>query len=165
MAAGVVRKAAFERGFGNLVIVDHRNGLLSFYAHLSRFAKGLKAGARVDQKQVVGFVGMTGLATGPHLHFGVKKNGGWVNPDALKMTRDAPVPARSMSDFKKQVAAWKSHLERVAIPQAPTQELDDTNDADDATDGDDEAPGAPTSVPPVSGGALPDPGAHGTVPP
>jgi murein DD-endopeptidase MepM/ murein hydrolase activator NlpD len=94
MAGGVVRQAAFERGFGNLVIVDHRNGLLSFYAHLSRFAKGLKAGARVDQKQVVGYVGMTGLATGPHLHFGVKKNGGWVNPDGLKMTRDPPVPAR-----------------------------------------------------------------------
>jgi murein DD-endopeptidase MepM/ murein hydrolase activator NlpD len=140
MAAGVVRKAAFERGFGNLVVVDHKNGLLSFYAHLHKFARGLKAGDVVEQKQLVGYVGSTGMSTGPHLHFGVKRNGAWINPENMKMTRDAPVPARSMGAFKKQVAAWKARLAAVPIRTAPPAEPED----DDVTDPqEDDAPAGP----------------------
>lgn len=156
MAGGVVRKAAFERGFGNLVIVDHKNGLLSFYAHLNRFAKGLKSGDKVEQKQLVGYVGTTGMSTGPHLHFGVKKNGGWINPEGLKMTRDAPVPAKSMGAFKKQVAVLKAHLARISVKAAPKSEPDEADD-DTADDTDDE-PASPPGPPqaantPVSGPA------------
>lgn len=137
MADGVVRKAAFERGFGNLVIVDHRNGLLSFYAHLHRYAKGMKAGVKVAQKQLVGYVGMTGLATGPHLHFGVKKNGGWVNPELLKMTRDAPVPKKHAQAFARTVKELSSRLEKVKLRAAPSTEAPE-DEADDEV-GDDAA--------------------------
>jgi murein DD-endopeptidase MepM/ murein hydrolase activator NlpD len=150
MAAGVIRKAAFERGFGNLVIVDHKNGLLSFYAHLSRFARGLKAGDKVEQKQLVGYVGSTGMSTGPHLHFGVKRNGGWINPEGLKMTRDAPVPAKFAGQFKKQVAQWKAHLAKISVSAAPAAEKDDddvTDDPEDETPGPPQAANVPTSAP------------------
>jgi murein DD-endopeptidase MepM/ murein hydrolase activator NlpD len=143
MAGGVVRKAAFERGFGNVVVIDHKNGLLSFSAHLSRFAKGIKAGVAVEQKQVVGYVGMTGLATGPHLHFGVKRNGAWVDSEKLKQSRDPPVPAKLLPTFKQQVQKLAGRLSTVEIRTAPPAEAEDpeTEDTDEAA----EAP--PLSVP------------------
>ncbi len=70
-------------GFGNLLKIQHANGYVSFYSHLSRYANGLKVGQRVRQKQVVGFVGSTGLATGPHVCFRVQKDGRFVNPAKL----------------------------------------------------------------------------------
>ena len=153
MAGGVVAKAAFERGFGNLVVINHMNGLMSFYAHLSRFARGLKSGTKVDQKQLVGYVGSTGMSTGPHLHFGVKRNGGWINPEGLKMTRDSPVPPKFMAAFKKQVAAMKAHLLKIEVRAAPKLEPEETET--DTDDSDDEA-ATPARLPqaantPVSG--------------
>ena len=65
---------------GNLVKIKHRNGYVSYYAHLAGFEKGLKVGDAVGQKQVIGQVGSTGLATGPHVCFRVQKNGRYVNP-------------------------------------------------------------------------------------
>lgn len=77
---GVVTQRGWAGGYGNQVIVRHGGGLESLYAHLSGYARGLQSGQKVRQGQVIGFVGMTGLATGPHLDFRLRQNGKFVNP-------------------------------------------------------------------------------------
>jgi len=83
VADGKVIFRGYENGFGNLVKIQHPNGYVSYYAHLSRFVSGLHVGESVRQKQVIGFVGMTGLATGPHVCFRIAKDGHYVNPASL----------------------------------------------------------------------------------
>jgi murein DD-endopeptidase MepM/ murein hydrolase activator NlpD len=80
VADGKVIYRGWAGASGNLVKIQHRSGYVSYYAHLSRFESGLKLGDTVRQKQVVGYVGQTGLATGPHVCFRVQKNGRYVNP-------------------------------------------------------------------------------------
>ena len=80
VAEGTVIYKGWAGASGNLVKIKHRNGYVSYYAHLAGFAKGLKVGDAVGQKQVIGQVGSTGLATGPHVCFRVQKNGRYVNP-------------------------------------------------------------------------------------
>jgi murein DD-endopeptidase MepM/ murein hydrolase activator NlpD len=80
---GIVLKAQYSGGFGNLVIIKHANKYETYYGHLSKYAKGIKTGIKVKQGQVIGYVGMTGLATGPHLDFRIKLNGKFF--DYLKM--------------------------------------------------------------------------------
>jgi len=84
-----------KRGSGNTVVIAHSNGLATRYYHLSRFARGLRAGQNVRQKDLIGYVGTTGLSTGPHLHFSVTKNGAFVDPSKLQVNRDAPVSDRA----------------------------------------------------------------------
>jgi murein DD-endopeptidase MepM/ murein hydrolase activator NlpD len=93
-ASGQVVECQMKRGSGNTVVIKHANGLATRYYHLSRFARGLRAGQAVRQKQVIGYVGTTGLSTGPHLHFSVTKNGGFVDPLKVQVNRDAPVADR-----------------------------------------------------------------------
>jgi murein DD-endopeptidase MepM/ murein hydrolase activator NlpD len=106
---GTVTHAGWHGGCGKTVIVRHKNGYSTQYCHLSQIA--VAAGARVAQKQVIGAVGQTGLATGPHLHFAVKRgSGGFMNPLALKLPRDAPVPERWKPEFEKAVAPLRAQL-------------------------------------------------------
>jgi len=79
-------------GFGNLVKVRHETGYISYYSHLSRFAKGLQVGQDVSQKQVIGYVGSTGLATGPHVCFRIARDGKYVDPARLQTPAGPPVP-------------------------------------------------------------------------
>jgi murein DD-endopeptidase MepM/ murein hydrolase activator NlpD len=101
VADGEVVFAGWGGGFGQLVRVKHTNGYISSYGHLSRFARGLHVGQRVAQKQLVGFVGATGLATGPHLDFRLARNGRFVDPLRMKIDSGEPVPPRSRSRFAK----------------------------------------------------------------
>lgn len=107
---GVVQKSGWGNGFGNMVIIGHVGGLESMYSHLSGFARGLKQGQRVKQGQVVGYVGATGVATGPHLDFRLKQNGKYVNPTKAVNPRGGPVPQKLMSAFKKQKNLAQSYL-------------------------------------------------------
>lgn len=102
VADGKVTYRGWAGGFGNLVKVRHNNGYVSYYAHLSRFAKGLKVGQIVSQKQVVGFVGSTGLATGPHVCFRISKDGHYVNPTQVYAPAGDPVPWESQEEFRTQ---------------------------------------------------------------
>ena len=114
-----MRFAGRKGGYGKLVIIDHHNGLQSYYAHLHRIGRGIKRGVRVDQKRVIGQVGATGTATGPHLHFGVKRGGRFINPQRLKMTRGKPVARSHRAAFEGVV---KKRIEALAaIPVGPTQ--------------------------------------------
>ncbi len=98
--------------FGRLVKVKHRNGYVSYYSHLSRYAKDLKVGDRVEQKQILGYVGSSGLATGPHVCFRVKKNGQYVNPARLRQGDvRASVPESQLPAFHVQSARLLDQLD------------------------------------------------------
>lgn len=89
-----------QGGFGNVVILQHANGISTVYGHLSRFATGLRRGQKVNQGQEIGFVGMTGLATGPHLHYEFRVNGEHRDPLKVALPTATPLPADEMSAFR-----------------------------------------------------------------
>ncbi len=99
VASGTVIFRGVQGGFGKLVKVRHANGYVSFYGHLSRFVASLPVGAKVQQKQVIGYVGSTGLSTGPHLDFRLKQNGRYVNPSSIQTPPAKPIPAEHMPRF------------------------------------------------------------------
>jgi murein DD-endopeptidase MepM/ murein hydrolase activator NlpD len=109
-ASGRVVEVGMKRGSGNTIVLAHANGLSTRYYHLSRYARGLHVGQMVKQKEVIGYVGMTGLATGPHLHFSVTKNGVFVDPSKLQISRDAPVADRGafLEAIRPRLAALKA---------------------------------------------------------
>jgi murein DD-endopeptidase MepM/ murein hydrolase activator NlpD len=94
-ASGRVVECSSRPGSGNTVVIQHGNGLATRYYHLQRFASGMRVGRQVRQKDVIGYVGTTGLSTGPHLHFAVTQNGAFVDPTRLQSVREAPVPDRA----------------------------------------------------------------------
>ncbi len=109
-AGGKVVEAGMKSGSGNTVVVAHVGGLQTRYYHLSRFAKGMSAGKQVRQKEVIGYVGTTGLSTGPHLHFSVTKNGAFVDPAKIPMAREAPVSERTayLAAIRPRLAAMEA---------------------------------------------------------
>ncbi|WP_372520687.1 M23 family metallopeptidase [Candidatus Ruminimicrobiellum ovillum] len=96
---GVVTKSQYSGGYGNLVIIKHPNGYETYYGHLSKYGKGIKKGVRVKQGQVIGYVGSTGLSTGPHLDFRIKKNGSFVNYLTMKMPPTYTLTGKDKEDF------------------------------------------------------------------
>jgi murein DD-endopeptidase MepM/ murein hydrolase activator NlpD len=116
---------------GNLVVLEHSGGMFSYYAHLSAFAPGLRDGAAIRRGQLVGSVGSTGRSTGPHLHFAIKVNDKFVDPETyIKSRRGQPIPADRMAEFQALVAGIDRDLAAVAMPSGP-------------------APGAPPPTPQV----------------
>lgn len=109
-SSGKVADVGMRKGSGNTVVINHGNGLQTRYYHLSRFAKGLAAGKSVQQKEVIGYVDSTGLSTGPHLHFSVWKNGIFVDPAKLTISREAPVANRAafMDAIRPRVATMRA---------------------------------------------------------
>ncbi len=107
---GVVEAAGYKGANGNYVAIRHRNGLETFYCHLSAIGAGIRAGARVLQKRVIGLVGMTGLATGPHLHYALKRAGQFMNPLALKVPRAEPIAPSELPDFRAAIDPLLSRL-------------------------------------------------------
>jgi murein DD-endopeptidase MepM/ murein hydrolase activator NlpD len=105
---GQVRSAGWNGGCGKTVILRHRNGYETVYCHMSAVA--VSAGKAVAQKQVIGYVGATGLATGPHLHYAVKRDGRFMNPLQLKVPREAPIPEKWLPDFQEKVAPLRAKL-------------------------------------------------------
>ena len=97
---GVVIAAGVRGGYGNSIDVRHPNGIVTRYGHLRGFAKGVRSGTRVAMGQTIGYVGMTGLATGPHLHFEVLVNGVARNPrTTLQAKAGPPLPAAQRAEF------------------------------------------------------------------
>lgn len=101
---GVVTARGWVGGYGNQITVRHGGGLESLYAHLSGYARGLKKGQKVRQGQVIGFVGMTGLATGPHLDFRLRQNGKFINPAKAVNPRGEPVSKGAREQFEKIIS-------------------------------------------------------------
>ncbi len=111
---GVITQRGVAGGAGNMVTIKHDNGLETLYMHLSKFASKQQVGDRIEAKTVVGFVGATGLATGPHLHFGVKKHGAFVDPSRLEPTRGPAVPTAYKAEYLAATAKLKARL--AALP-------------------------------------------------
>ncbi len=105
---GQVKLAGWNGGCGRTVILRHRNGYETVYCHLSGLA--VSSGKPVSQKQVIGWVGATGLATGPHLHYAVKRGGSFMNPLQLKVPREAPIPEKWLPDFREKIAPLRAQL-------------------------------------------------------
>jgi len=119
--AGRVQFRGVKGGFGNLVEIAHAGKVVTRYGHLSRFAPGLKVGQRVEQGELIGYVGSTGLATGPHLHFEFIENGQYVDPQkAIRRGEPGPpIPDGQRGAFEAQVAPLLAQLDAAALPQGP----------------------------------------------
>ncbi|MBI4539662.1 MAG: M23 family metallopeptidase [Gemmatimonadetes bacterium] len=115
--SGIVVFRGHRGGYGNLVEIRHANGFTTRYGHLRAFAGGLRVGRRVGQGAVIGYVGMTGLATGPHLHYEIHLRGRPVNPLAVNIPSGEKVPATELERWALERAArWIALTERVPSP-------------------------------------------------
>jgi murein DD-endopeptidase MepM/ murein hydrolase activator NlpD len=112
-ADGTVVSAGSRGGYGNAIEVSHGGGISTLYGHLSAFAAGLHAGTHVHQGQVIGFVGMTGFATGPHLHYEFKIGGVHQDPMRVALPKAGPVSAQLRPQFLQVAADARSAIERV----------------------------------------------------
>ncbi len=100
--SGVIVKAGWDSGYGRRIEIQHANGYLTTYNHMSGFARGAIEGAKVRQGQVIGYLGQTGLATGPHLHYEVLVNGHFVDPMKVKLARTREFDGRMLAAFKRE---------------------------------------------------------------
>ena len=99
-ANGTVIDKDYNKGIGNFIKIRHKNSrYVTLYGHMSRFAKGIHKGSRVKQRDVIGYVGQTGLATGPHLHYAFYDNGRPINPMKIKNTSGDPIDTENMTRF------------------------------------------------------------------
>lgn len=99
---GTVLKAGWSSGYGKHTEIQHANGYVTTYSHQSNFANGIVPGAKVRQGQVIGYLGSTGLSTGPHLHYEVLVNGSFVNPMKIRVPRGRELEGRTLAEFKRQ---------------------------------------------------------------
>jgi murein DD-endopeptidase MepM/ murein hydrolase activator NlpD len=99
---GNIRFADWKSGYGRHIEIQHANGYVTTYSHMSGFAKSMNQGVRVRQGQVIGYLGSTGLSTGPHLHYEVLINGSFVDPLKIRLPRGRELEGRGLVDFKRQ---------------------------------------------------------------
>jgi murein DD-endopeptidase MepM/ murein hydrolase activator NlpD len=99
VARGQVIFVGWQGGYGRLVKIRHQNGYVTYYGHLSRYAAGLRVGHQVQQRQVIGYVGSSGLATGPHLDYRVQVNGRFIDPLRLDAPTGMPIPGQEIARF------------------------------------------------------------------
>ncbi len=109
-ADGVVEFIGWQGGYGNLVTIKHQGGFSTSYGHLNSFSRGLRKGARVQQGDVIGHVGKTGLATGPHLHYEFRVNDQVRNPLTVALPAALPIPAQQLAAFNSVAAPLASGL-------------------------------------------------------
>jgi murein DD-endopeptidase MepM/ murein hydrolase activator NlpD len=107
-ASGIIKSVGYSSSKGRFIAIRHNNRYVSHYYHLSRVHRGIRRGTRVVQGQLIGYVGNTGWSTGPHLHYGLQKNGRFMNPLALRSPSKDPVK-------KAYVKAFKQHTARVLL--------------------------------------------------
>lgn len=119
-ANGTVLEVGWKGGYGNCVVIAHKNHYTTLYGHLSRFAESLKAGDNVAQSEVIGYVGSTGLSSGPHLHYTMFLNGQPINPLRMQPSSGDPIPAELMPRFieQRQALMQQMGLLTVRIPFA-----------------------------------------------
>jgi murein DD-endopeptidase MepM/ murein hydrolase activator NlpD len=114
---GTVISADWKGGYGRHVEIQHLNGYVTTYSHMSGFARGIEEGTKVRQGQVVGYIGTTGLSTGPHLHYEVKINGTFVDPMRIKLPRGRELDGTTLAAFEGE----RTRIDRILgnSPQTP----------------------------------------------
>ncbi|MDQ0390354.1 M23 family metallopeptidase [Labrys monachus] len=116
---GTIIKAGWSNGYGRHIEIQHANGYVSTYSHMSGFAAGSVLGAKVTMGQVIGYLGMTGLATGPHVHYEVKINGSFVDPMRIKLPQGRELGGQMLASFKEERDRIDS-LMRAPVAEAST---------------------------------------------
>ena len=125
-----ITRIGYTRGNGNFIELRHSNGYTSLYLHMSKFARNMKKGKRVAQGQTIGYVGATGLATGPHLCFRMRKNGAPINPTRIKSPSAAPINPNHLTAYKAAIEPWSAWLEgRGSTIQVARPSSDETHRA------------------------------------
>ena len=119
---GVVVEAKRWAGYGNWLRISHGNGWETGYAHLSRYAKGLKPGQRVRQGQLVAYVGSTGMSTGAHLHYEIWQKGHRINPTGAKVPQGTVLAGAELAAFKAQ----RARIDQLVTGREPSREADAT---------------------------------------
>jgi murein DD-endopeptidase MepM/ murein hydrolase activator NlpD len=119
-ADGTITFAGPRGPNGNLITIAHEGGFESCYAHLSRFASGIARGHEVHQRDVIGYVGSTGRSTGPHLHFGLKHHGTFVDPARELNGQGRMLPAGQLGRYRSEMAELQTALGAVALPDVAT---------------------------------------------
>ncbi|USE38471.1 OapA family protein [Endozoicomonas sp. SCSIO W0465] len=117
---GRVQFSGWQNGFGNVVFIQHPNDIVTVYAHANKLA-GLKKGQKVRQGQTIAYVGKTGWATGPHLHYEFRVNGVHRNPMTVKLPDAAPIARGEMANFKKRSELMMARLEKQSGTLLATQ--------------------------------------------
>lgn len=113
---GTVVKAGWASGYGRRVELRHTNGYVTTYSHMTSFAKGVREGTRVTQGQIIGYVGSTGLSTGPHLHYEVLVNGRYVDPMRIKLPKGRTLDGEIRTNFETERYRIDTLLERARKP-------------------------------------------------
>jgi murein DD-endopeptidase MepM/ murein hydrolase activator NlpD len=116
---GTIQIAEWEGGYGRYVKIRHTNGYETAYGHMSAFARGIKPGVRVRQGQIIGYVGSTGLSTGPHLHYEVLVNSRFVNPMRIKLPRGRELDGTMLTEFQRERERIEGLLGKASAGAAP----------------------------------------------
>jgi len=124
---GKVIFAGNKNGYGKTVIIQHGQTYKTLYAHMNKYGKGIKRGARVKQSQIIGSVGSTGLATGPHLHYEFYVNGAVRNPVRVALPKAQSVPKKQLSSFMLQTEPLVAQLDEFTEKNSPIQLADASN--------------------------------------
>ncbi len=114
---GRVAFIGLKGGYGKVIMLKHSGGVETVYGHLSRFRGGLRLGSRVSQSQVIAYSGMTGLATGPHLHYEFRRNGIHQNPARVTLPRANPLPRALLAQFEVVTAPMLAQLDNLGRSQ------------------------------------------------
>ncbi|MEQ1651582.1 MAG: M23 family metallopeptidase, partial [Hyphomicrobium sp.] len=115
---GVVQEVGYKSGFGRFILVKHNNSLATAYGHMSRFARGIAPGSHVQQGDVIAYVGMSGRATGPHLHFEVRNDGRQVNPMSVNMRQGRVLSGATLVQFNRGKTKIQSEFGRLVTASA-----------------------------------------------
>ncbi|HTN87605.1 MAG TPA: peptidoglycan DD-metalloendopeptidase family protein [Sorangium sp.] len=138
---GVVEWVGPAGPSGNLVTISHANGISTGYAHLSRYAAGIKTGMKIGTHQLVGYVGSTGRSTGPHLHFSAKKDGKYFDAETLQLDGERVMPGIDRAAFAAAKEALDRRLDAIPLPEPPPEPVKP------------EAVAEPTAPPPAAAGS------------
>ena len=115
---GTIVKSGWTNGYGRHTEIQHANGYLSTYSHMSAFAKGADVGAKVVMGQVIGYLGSSGLSTGPHIHYEVKINGSFVNPMTIRLPQGKELGGADLLAFKEERARLDAMMNKAPMAQA-----------------------------------------------
>jgi murein DD-endopeptidase MepM/ murein hydrolase activator NlpD len=136
---GVVIHRGHDSSYGNSIQIRHPNGFITRYAHMRGFRSGIVVGSRVRQSEVIGYVGSTGLATGPHLHYEMLRGGRYMDPLSVDLPAGDPVPSQDRVRWQQEMGVRVALLESIPgagpVREIVAQEPSQPADASSASEG------------------------------
>ena len=119
--AGIIEESGRKSGYGNYIRIRHANGYKTTYAHMQRIARGMDIGTRVRQRQIIGYVGSTGLSSGAHLHFEILVNNSFVDPLRIHVPKERKLAGKALADFQRERARIDELMRRTPDYTRATQ--------------------------------------------